>query len=78
MRVRQVGGDQGSCDVGVALRLRPCVFVCVCVFLGRMYRGCVLRYIFEMKSKEVSSCLANVVSVSSNAGPSVEMCSRQL
>ena len=57
-----------------------CARVCLCVFvfLGRMYRGCVLRYIFEMKSKEVSSCLANVVSVSSNAGPSVEMCSRQL
>ena len=56
MRVRQVGCDQGSCDVGVAMCLRPSVFVCVFVFLGRMYHGCGLRYIFEMKSKEVSNC----------------------
>ena len=35
---------------------RVCLCVCVFAFLGRMYRGCVLRYIFEMKSKEVSNC----------------------
>ena len=42
----------------VCARVCLCVCVCVCVFvfLGRMYRGCVLRYIFEMKSKEVSNC----------------------
>ena len=42
MRVRQVGCDQGSCDVGVAMCARVCVYVCVCVFVFvmRMYHGC--------------------------------------
>ena len=31
MWVRQVGCDQGSCDVGAAMCLRACVFVGVCV-----------------------------------------------
>ena len=33
-----------------------CARVCLCVFVfvGRMYHGCFLRYIFEMKNKEGS------------------------
>jgi len=57
MRVRQVGCDQGSCDVGVAsVCARVCLCVCVFVFVRRMYHGCFLRYIFEMESKERSNC----------------------
>ena len=63
MRVRQVGCDQGSCDVGVVMCARVCVlcvfvygFVCVFVFVMRMYHGCFSMSIFEMESKERSNC----------------------
>ena len=68
MRVRQVGGDQGSCDVKVAICPRVCVCVCVCgcvcvcvcvcvfVSVRRMYHGCFSRYTVEMESKERSNC----------------------
>ena len=34
MRVRQVGCDQGSCDVGVAMCVCACVGGFVCVFVA--------------------------------------------
>ena len=56
MRVRQVGCDQGSCDVIGAMCVRVCVFVCVFVFVMRMHHGCFSMSIFEMESKERSNC----------------------
>ena len=45
MRVRQVGCDQGCCDVGVGMCV--CARVCLGVFLCvmRMYHGCFSRSI---------------------------------
>ena len=56
MRVSQVGGDQGSCDVGVAMCPRACVFICVFVPAKRMYHGCFSTSIFEMENQERSNC----------------------
>ena len=55
MRVREVGCDQGSCDVSVAMCVRACVCVCVCVFdenVSRMF----FDVYFSNKSKKRSNC----------------------
>ena len=53
MRVRQVGFDQGSCDVVGAMCVCACVCFCACLCLCvRMYHGCFSMSIFEMESKE--------------------------
>ena len=51
MRVRKVGCDQGSCDVGVAMCVCARVCLGVFVFVMKMYHGCFSRSIFEMESK---------------------------
>ena len=49
MRVRQVGCDQGSCDVGGAMCVCACVCVCVCVFVSVCV--CVLVFVCEDVSR---------------------------
>ena len=61
MRVRQVGCDQGSCDVGVAMCVRVCV--CVFVFVMRMYDGCFSMSILKWRAKSDPIVMSNFVSV---------------
>ena len=53
MRVRQVGSDQGSCDVGGLMCARTCVCVFLCVFaiVMTMYLGRFAMSFFELESK---------------------------